>query len=236
MQGSPVATTTDPKPAGWRQSPWLALAEFSVFALIFLADKKHLIPVSETPFLLLFAWIALRVRGLRWRHVGLARPRHWPRVLAFGLGLGLLMEALELFVSQPLLIHFTGKQPDLSDFQAIHGNVKLLLLFVVLSWTLAAFGEEMVWRGYLMNRVADLGGRTRLAWAVSLIAVHVMFGFAHSYQGITGILDEGLMGLLLGLIYLGAGRNLWVPIIAHGISDTTDFLLIFLGLYPGLSR
>jgi membrane protease YdiL (CAAX protease family) len=42
------------------------------------------------------------------------------------------------------------------------------------------------------------------------------------------------MGLLLGLIYLRTGRNLAVPIIAHGVSDTIDFVLIFFGKYPGL--
>jgi membrane protease YdiL (CAAX protease family) len=42
------------------------------------------------------------------------------------------------------------------------------------------------------------------------------------------------MGLLLGVIYLRTGRNLAVPIIAHGIGDTIDFLLVFLGKYPGV--
>jgi membrane protease YdiL (CAAX protease family) len=76
--------------------------------------------------------------------------------------------------------------------------------------------------------------RGRGAWIVSLIVVHVAFGLAHAYQGITGILDEGLSGLLLGIIYLRTGRNLAVPIIAHGIEDTVDFLLIFFGKYPGM--
>ena len=49
-----------------------------------------------------------------------------------------------------------------------------------------------------------------------------------------GVIDEGLMGLLLGLMYLGSGRNLAVPIVAHGVQDTIDILLIFLGRYPGL--
>ena len=222
--------------AGWRQRKWLALVEFVLVALIFLADEKHLIPVSKTPFLLVLGWISLRLRGLRWRDVGLTRNRSWPLTLALGVSAGLLMEAFELFVSQPLLIRLTGKQPDLSDFQAIHGNLKLLLLVVALAWTLAAFGEEMVWRAYLMNRVADLGKHTRLAWIVSLVAVNIAFGFAHSYQGITGLIDEGLMGILLGLFYLGTGRSLAVPIIAHGVADTVDVLLIFLGHYPGMGR
>jgi membrane protease YdiL (CAAX protease family) len=234
MSNSPAGTAIETKPASWRQSRWLALVELAIFALIFLADKKHLIPVSETPFLLVFGWISLRLRGLRWRDVGLTRNRNWLRTLGLGLGAGLAMEAIELFVSQPLLIRFTGKQPDLSDFQAIQGKLKLLLLFIALAWTLAAFGEEMVWRGYLMNRVADLGKRTRLAWIVSLLVVHIGFGFAHSYQGITGIIDEGLMGVLLGLMYLGAGCNLFVPIVAHGVADTVDMLLIFFGKYPGM--
>ena len=99
-----------------------------------------------------------------------------------------------------------------------------------------AFGEEMAWRGYLMNRIADLGKHTRLAWIVSLVTVNVAFGYAHSYQGITGIIDEGLMGVLLGVLYLGTGCNLSVPIIAHGIADTVDLLLIFSGKYPGMGR
>ena len=41
-----------------------------------------------------------------------------------------------------------------------------------------------------MNRVADLGKNKRLAWIVSLVAVNMVFGFAHSYQGITGIIAE----------------------------------------------
>ena len=226
----------DNPPTAWRQSKWLALAEFALVALIFFADKKHLIPVSKTPFLLLLGWISLRLRGLRWRDVGLTKNRSWLLTLALGVGAGLVMEAFELFVSQPLLIRFTGKQPDLSDFQAIHGNLKLALIFLGLVWTLAAFGEEMVWRGYLMNRVADLGKRTRLAWTVSLVVVNLAFGSAHSYQGITGLIDEGLMGVLLGVMYLGAGCNLFVPIVAHGVADTVDLLLIFFGKYPGMGR
>ena len=105
---------------------------------------------------------------------------------------------------------------------------------VVGSWTLAAFGEEMVYRGYLMNRVAGLFRRTRSAWVFSLLLVHVGFGLAHAYQGITGVIDEGLAGLLLGLIYLRTGRNLAVPIVAHGLTDSIDFLLIFFGRYPGM--
>lgn len=214
----------------WRHSKWLILVELAMVALVFVADAHHLIPVSKTPFLLLLAWGSLRLRGLRWRDVGLSRYRRWRTTLLLGIGGGVLMELIELFITQPLLIRLTGKQPDLSDFLALKGNLRLTGLALVLTWTLAAFGEEMVWRGYLMNRVADLGNRSRIAWAASLVLVNAAFGFAHSYQGITGIIDEGFMGLLLGLLYLAT--NLSVPIVAHGVADTIDVLLLFTGKYP----
>jgi membrane protease YdiL (CAAX protease family) len=220
--------------SNWRQSKWLAVAELIVVALIFYADFKHHIYFSKTPYLLLFGWLSLRVRKLRWRDVGLKRFRNWKTTIALGVAAGILLECLELFVTQPLLVKFLHKQPDLEVFRDLNRNPGMTLIYIALAWTLAAFCEEMVYRGYLMNRVADLFNRTRPAWIISLIAVHVGFGLAHAYQGWTGVVDEGLMGLLLGIIYLRTGRNLSVPIIAHGIGDTIDFLLIFLGKYPGM--
>jgi len=219
---------------GWQQSKWLILVELLVVILIFVADALHFIPLSKTPFLLAFGWISLRIRKLRWRDVGLSLYQSWPITLAAGVGVGFLLEAFQLFVSQPILVRVLRKQPDLELFRALRGDVKWTLLAIAGAWTLAAFGEEMVYRGYLMNRVADLMKQTRWAWIVSLIVVHVGFGMAHAYQGITGIIDEGLAGFLFGVVYLRNGRNLAVPIIAHGIGDTIDFLLIFAGKYPGM--
>ncbi|MEW6732595.1 MAG: CPBP family intramembrane glutamic endopeptidase [Acidobacteriota bacterium] len=229
-----VAYSQQGKQTNWRQSRWLVLGELLVVVLIFVADEQHLIPFSKTPFLLLFGWIALRIRKINWRSIGLTRYRNWTSTLVGGVGAGLLLSAFQLFISQPLLVWLLKKQPDLDDFRMLTGDLKLTLIFLVLAWTLAAFGEEMVFRGYLMNRVADLFSHTRHVWIISLIVVHVGFGFAHSYQGVTGIIDEGLAGLLLGLIYLRTGRNLAIPIIAHGITDSIDFALIFLGKYPGM--
>jgi membrane protease YdiL (CAAX protease family) len=64
---------------------------------------------------------------------------------------------------------------------------------------------------------------------VSLIAVSVLFGVAHLNQGITGIIVNVAAGLVYGGLYLWTGRNLWAPIIAHGVYDTVGLLLIFSG-------
>jgi CAAX protease family protein len=220
-------------PKTWRESKWLAFIEFLLVALIFYADYRGVIPFSKTPELLLLGWISLRVRGLRWRDVGLTRYRSWPVTIAIGVGLGVLAEAFQLLVTQPILSKLLGKEPDLELFRMLTGNIKMTALFIALSWTLAAFGEELFWRAYLMNRVADVGGRTPRAWILSLVVVNMVFGVAHGYQGWTGLIEEGISGLILGWMYLRTGKNLCVPIIAHGLGDTIDMVLLFLGKMPG---
>lgn len=218
----------------WRDSKWLAPLEFLLVAFIFYADYRHWIPVSKTPELVLLGWISLRLRGLGWRAVGLTCWRSWPVTIAVGVALGAALEAFQLLVTQLILSRLLGKEPDLDRFRMLTGNIKMTLLFIALSWTLAAFGEELFWRGYLMNRVADLFGRTQVAWGVNLVIVNIVFGLAHGYQGLTGWIEEGLAGIFLGLMYLRTGRNLCVPIIAHGVSDTIDMVLMFFGKMPGM--
>jgi uncharacterized protein len=217
-----------------RKSALLAAGEFAIVAALFVADIRHHIFFSKIPYLFVLAWVSLRLRGLRWKDIGLARLRGWGPMLAVGVLAGVGMELLELFVTQPLLLRIIGKMPDLTPFLALRGNAKLLLLGLLFSWTLAAFGEEAVYRGYLMNRVAGLGNNSRAAWIASLLLVSALFGFSHLGQGITGQIENAIDGLLLGLLYLRCGRNLWVPIIAHGITDTVDMTLLFMGKYPGL--
>jgi uncharacterized protein len=226
-------TDSPPDPRSWRDSKLLTVCEFAIVGALFVADVRHHIFISKTLYLFVLAWLSLRFRGLRWKDVGLTRPHRWLPVVAAGVLAGIGIELLELFVTQPLLVRITGKMPDLSDLGNVRGNVKLLLLFVLLSWTLAAFGEEMVYRGYLMNRVAGLANNSRAAWIGSLVVISALFGFGHLDQGITGQIENMIDGLLLGVLYLVCGRNLWAPIIAHGITDTMDVVLMYLGKYPG---
>ena len=211
-----------------------AVLEFTLIAVIFYADYRGWIPISKTPELLLLAWISLRARGLRWRDIGLDRRKSWAWILAVGVLLGAGLEVFQLTVTQPILSRWLGRQPDLEMFRNVRGNLAMAAFFIALSWTLAAFGEEMFWRGYFMNRVADIFGRGRTAWALSLVIVSAVFGLAHGYQGLTGWIEEGIAGLALGLLYLRTGNNLWVPIIAHGVSDTIDMVLMYLGKMPGM--
>jgi membrane protease YdiL (CAAX protease family) len=217
-----------------------ALLELAIVGLLFAVDRPglHVIVLSKTLDLAILAAVSLQLRH-RWRDVGFAAPRgaRLLVLIAAGVGAGIAMEGLELFATQPILTRVLGSAPDLSDFAAVRGDLGLLGLALLGSWTLAAFGEEFVYRGYLMNRLAGLiaaMGATRAATPAALVVSSVIFGLAHLYQNLTGVTENMIDGLLLGAIYLASGRRLIVPIIAHGVEDSADSLLIYAGWYPGM--
>lgn len=212
---------------------WL-LVELILILGVGIADLYGFIFFSRTPYLIALGWLSLRLRGLRWRDLGFTRPPHWPRAIAIGAFAGVAMELFSTFVTVPFFTRLTGKPPDLSDFRFMVGNLPALLALLGVMWILAAFGEELAHRGYVMNRVAEIGRGTRAAWLFSLIVSSAFFGWGHDAQDLTGVLQESFAGLLLGLMYLGSRRNLTIPIVAHGVSNTVAFILIYFGRYPGI--
>jgi membrane protease YdiL (CAAX protease family) len=187
------------------------------------------LPTGTIP-ILLAGWLSLWLRRSGWRSIGMRRPANWGRTLLLGIGFGLACNALDWAVITPLMERAAGLALDMSQFDSLRGNLVVLLIWLALAWTLGAFGEEMVWRGYVLNRVADLFGRRRAGWVVGLLGMGVLFGLGHAYQGLPGIMTNFLWGILYGVLYLASGRNLWLPIVAHGVEDTTSLTLLFFGL------
>lgn len=230
--GSPTPQPSAEQPAS--RGSWLLLLELVAIGGLALADAAGVVPLSRTPFLLLICWVSLRYRRQRWRDIGLALPPRAARAVATGVAAGLALEVLAIVVTTPLIASITGRLPDHSDLQELVGNLPLLVLLIVVSWILAAFGEEIAFRGYLMTRLAEAFGGTSAAWIASLLVASLYFGIGHATQGVTGIVQESFSGLLLGVLFLVTGRNLTVPIVAHGVSNTLALVLIYLNRYPGL--
>lgn len=207
--------------------------ELAGFAAILAADALGLVPLSLTVGLLPAVWLMLRLAREPWSAIGWSRPARWDRTLLLGVAVGLAMELLAVHVTTPRITAFFGVAPDYSELEFVRANLAALGLMLVLNWLLAAYGEEFCWRGFLMHRLARLLGGGRAAWALALLASSAVFGAMHSEQGPSGAVQEGLSGLLLGVLYLGAGRNLALPIVAHGVSNSLAFVLIYLGRYTG---
>ena len=214
----------------------LPLAELLAYAAVFWADSAGYIPLSKTPVLLLVASASLRLRRMRWRDTGLAWPAHGARLLALGAVAGIAFWAFEYFVENPVLWRLTGTYPDLTAFREVVGNLPLLGVYLLLNLLLAAIGEEMVWRGHALPRVAGVLGGSMRAWWLALLVVNAAFGLAHAYQGAPGMVQAAVQGVLLGALYIATGRNLVAPMAAHFMANNCDFLLIYLGRHVGLGH
>lgn len=172
-------------------------------------------------------WLSLRRRGASWDEVGLARPRSWIRTIVLGVVIAVAIFVVTQIVLSSLVLPLVGA-PDSSRFAAIAGNPMLLSGGLFSVWTAAAFGEEILFRGYVIQRLALLAGSGAWAWMGAVIGQSVVFGLIHFYQGLSGIVITAVVGLQFGIALLAVGRNLWVLIIAHGLIDTVSLVLIFL--------
>ncbi|HAX68953.1 MAG TPA: hypothetical protein DCY14_05060 [Anaerolineae bacterium] len=212
-----------------------ALQENRFFVLLelFLLTAFVVIPVKNFSIYFLFiGWFSLWVRRIGWRGVGLRSPGHWGRTLLLGTLVGVVYQLFSLFILTPVLHRLTNTTLDLSQFSDVQGSIPILLLWLAISWTFAAFGEELIYRGYIFNRINDLMGNHRLSVVIAVLVSGFFFGFSHLYQGMTGFLETTIFALLMSILYIFSGRNLWMLIIAHGVIDTIGFLLLFLGMYP----
>jgi uncharacterized protein len=184
----------------------------------------RIFPFSVQLLLLAFASLSFWLRGLTWSAVGLRKPKDWWKVLLFALLSAVVICVVVNVLVGPFVARFAGTPPNNSRFEGIHGNVLALTGWLSVAWTVAAFGEEMGFRGYLMNRISDLIGDNRAGWISALLVSSLIFGGAHSYQGLAGAIGTTEIGLLLGVIYLVNKRNLWMNIVCHGFIDSISLI------------
>jgi membrane protease YdiL (CAAX protease family) len=97
--------------------------------------------------------------------------------------------------------------------------------FVAVSVTAGAC-EEFLFRGFLIAVLAAFIP----AWLGAVVSA-VFFGFAHSYQGGKGIVSTGVVGLVMGLLYVWAGSLLPV-VLLHIAIDAGNGLTTYLALRP----
>jgi membrane protease YdiL (CAAX protease family) len=213
----------------WRGSRWLSAAEFILGAGIVIGHNVfHVVP-NEVPILFGIGWISIHFRNGGWKTVGLRRPKSWKLTLIFAASAAAVRLLLGIFLVDPISARIWPPEKTSSVISRTHGDWKAMLVALLIIWTFAAFGEELGYRGYLLNRGAEVGNRSPVAYWISVLAVAVLFGYGHWYKGPAAILDSGTAGLVLGGAYLLSKRNLWVPVLAHGFVDTAVVVATFLG-------
>jgi membrane protease YdiL (CAAX protease family) len=208
---------------------WISLLEVIIGASIVLGDNVwHVLPNSVI-LLSAMALVSFRLREGNWIPSGLGAPGNWKRVVSLAVVAVIVQQAVGQYVVDPLTSPFLHYTPAANPMSGAHGVVGLLR-WIGIIWTYAAFGEELGYRGYLLRRVADVGGGSRSAFLVGLLCSSALFGCAHWYQGPAGVISATVSGLVYGAAYLLSGKSLWTAICAHGLSDSLALSLTFLGV------
>ncbi|HEU4670278.1 MAG TPA: CPBP family intramembrane glutamic endopeptidase [Dyella sp.] len=86
----------------------------------------------------------------------------------------------------------------------------------------AGVGEEFVWRGFGLAVLQHVWPALHPAIYVVLLAVP--FGWAHLYQGWSGVLVTGVVGAVMAGLYLASG-SLLMPVLLHVLIDLRALLV-----------
>jgi len=145
--------------------------------------------------------------------VGLRRPRwkEWPLAICTGV---LILACLGLiyYVVFPAL-HWGENQP-LAHIAAIPYWLNCLIV------VRAAVSEELLFRGYAVERLQELTGSRFIAGALSC----TVFALDHVGQwGWHHLVVAGTAGAILTVFYLWR-RNLWASMLVHFVVDAVAFL------------
>ena len=209
----------------------IAALEFVVGGGIVIAHNVFRVVPNEVPILVAMALLSMRVRahGWDWTQLGFKRPKSWGRIVTIALAAAAVRIVAGDWLIEPAAQHFWPPAKPPSGAQELEGHLQRVLLYLPIVWGFAGFGEEIAYRGYLLNRGAESCNATTAAWWAAVLASALLFGFGHYYKGPSGIADSTFAGIVLGAAYMASGRNLWTTVLAHGFIDTVGLIGAYLG-------
>ena len=227
-----------PKNFRTKASTFLTTKPFVIILII--TTSAAMAIVGGTAYLagLLVTFVVLWAIRWDWSYFGLRKPQ-WGKALVGALGYTVVAVVLIDIVLTPLVEYLTGIPHDHSAFTFLEDNLAKLLVFMVIMWIIAGFGEEFYYRGYIMKRLATLMGDSDKAWLWAMVLSAIPFGIVHFYQGLSGMITTGLAGLLFGFIFYRNRKDLVVCMLTHGIYNMVGLTVIYLGkadLFPGFGE
>lgn len=166
--------------------------------------------------------------------IGLKRPKNLISIVIICLILGILIELATEIISNPIIEKITHSKIDLSKVDL--STFSKYLIWVLIGFVLGGFLEEVLFRGFLLTRISSFFKENKVNDILALMATSILFGLCHYYQGWSGVISTGLIGLLLGIIFLVFNKNLWYSILTHGFINLTAITILYFGYYQKLEK
>jgi hypothetical protein len=177
--------------------------------------RRYLFGIAWEWVLAAMAWWGLRIRHVTVREI-FGRRRcgwnEWARDFGVAMIFWLMsMLALAAIATVLRLFHLMAVQKAVLEI-APQSGVEFALWFVLC--TTAGIVEEFVFRGYLLQQFASLGGRLWLGVAVS----SVLFGASHGYEGLGAMIAITAFGAMFCILTIKR-KSLRAGMIAHAWHD-----------------
>ncbi len=164
--------------------------------------------------------------------VGLSRPRIRPIRLVtdflYMIFLLLLLGGIGMGFK-----YMDGMLPRMDHYAWMKEGPGTYLLGILVVWFFRAGVGEVLIRGYIMNHFYALFSNSRpgkaWAWFFAVLLSTGVSVLVHYHEGPGGMILAGIFGAIMAGIYLISDRDLWNVIIVHGLYDTVQFTLYYLG-------
>jgi membrane protease YdiL (CAAX protease family) len=180
--------------------------------------------------ILVLVWA--RLSRTPWRDIGYVRPRSWTRTVLIGVAFGVAFKLLMKIIVMPLL----GADPINEAYHYLVGNTAALPVALYATIVGAGFGEETVFRGYMFERLGKLFGSSAGAKTLIVLLTSAWFGVDHYLvQGLAGVQQATIFGLVFGTIYAVTGR-IWMLVFAHAAFDLTAVAIIYWNLESAVAH
>ena len=184
-------------------------------------------------FMLFLVWLGIKLRGQKLSDFGLTfgriKLKESLRIILRSLLVCILASA-GFIVGTIIMANITGmpESADMSNYEYLQDNIFMLILTLCGVYIVSSFGEEVIFRAFLINRLTELGLDSKYGKMATVVISAVIFGFVHYEWGPTGMVSTGFMGLVMGIFYLKFKKKLWILVLAHAYMDTILLVQIYL--------
>lgn len=183
--------------------------------------------------MLLYVWLGIKLRNQKLSDFGITFNKITIKkgIQVFLISVLVFIAAMVAFVLGSIVMaNITGipESSDMSNYTFLQNNLGMLILTLIGTYIVASFGEEVIYRGFIINRLTELGLDSKIGRVIVIFISALIFGLAHYQWGPMGIVQTGFMGSVLGFFYLKLKKRIWILVLAHAYMDTILLVQMYL--------
>lgn len=183
--------------------------------------------------MLLYVWLGIKLRNQKLSDFGITFNKITIKkgIQVFLISVLVFIAAMVAFVLGSIVMaKITGipESSDMSNYTFLQNNLGMLILTLIGTYIVASFGEEVIYRGFIINRLTELGLDSKIGRVIVIFISALIFGLAHYQWGPMGIVQTGFMGSVLGFFYLKLKKRIWILVLAHAYMDTILLVQMYL--------